>query len=228
MQHLLLSWSSGKDSAWTLCELRRRADIEVCGLVTTVNRDADRVAMHAVRRELLEQQADAAALPLDVVLLPHPCSNADYEAAMRHHFSDALQRGMTGIAYGDLALADVRAYRERLMAGTGLDAHFPLWGRDTRTLARDMLDGGLRARITCIDPKQMPARFAGREFDTRLLDELPEHIDACGENGEFHTFVTHGPMFDRSIDVIPGDTVERDGFLFSDLKAVQQRRTGNA
>lgn len=214
---VVVSWSSGKDSAFMLWRLLSRDDIEIVGLVTTINEAAGRVAMHAVRRELLERQAAALGLPLDTVLLPHPASNDDYEAAMHRAFDRARAAGADAVAYGDLFLADVRAYRERLMADCGLQALFPLWGEDTARLARDMVEVGLGATITCVDPKQLPAQFAGRAFDATLLADLPAGVDPCGENGEFHTFVHAGPMFPAPLAVSVGDTIERDGFVFTDL-----------
>ena len=214
---LLLSWSSGKDSAWTLHALRTHDEFEIEGLVTTLNEQFDRVAMHAVRAELLAAQADAARLPLWRVPLPHPCPNAEYEARMRALVERARAAGVTHMAFGDLFLEDIRAYREKQLTGTGITPVFPLWGLDTKQLARDMLAGGLRATLTCVDPKRLPATFAGREFDAALLDALPEDVDACGERGEFHSFCHAGPMFAHPIPVQTGETVERDGFAFADL-----------
>lgn len=214
---LLLSWSSGKDSAWMLHRLRRENAGEIAGLVTTVNREFKRVAMHGVRYELLEAQAEAAGLPLWPVELPHPCPNAEYEERMRVLIERARGAGVTHMAFGDLFLADVRAYRERQLAGSGIAPLFPLWGLDTARLARDMVDAGLRARLSCIDPKQLPRAFAGRTFDAPLLAELPAGVDPCGERGEFHSFCYAGPMFRRPIAVASGEVVERDGFVFADL-----------
>jgi len=214
---LLLSWSSGKDSAWTLHALRTRDEFEIAGLVTTLNEQFDRVAMHAVRAELLAAQAEAARLPLWRVPLPHPCPNAEYEARMRALVERARAAGVTHMAFGDLFLEDIRAYREKQLAGTGITPVFPLWGLDTKQLARDMLAGGLRATLTCVDPKRLPAAFAGRAFDAALLDALPEDVDACGERGEFYSFCHAGPMFAQAITVQAGETVERDGFVFADL-----------
>ena len=213
----LLSWSSGKDSAWALHVLKQRGDLDVVGLLTTLNQVHDRVAMHAVRHELLKLQAAAAGLPLLVVPIPSPCSNEDYEAAMRVALGRAVEMGVTRMAFGDLFLADIRAYREQKLAGTGIEPVFPLWGLPTPELARDMLSGGLRARLTCVDPKQLPARFAGREFELQLLRELPVAVDPCGERGEFHTFAYDGPMFSQRIAIESGKVVERDGFIFADL-----------
>jgi uncharacterized protein (TIGR00290 family) len=213
----LLSWSSGKDSAWALHVLRQRSDLDVVGLLTTLNQVHDRVAMHAVRHELLKLQAAAAGLPLLVVPIPSPCSNEEYEAAMRGALARAVEMGVTRMAFGDLFLEDIRAYREQKLAGTGIEPVFPLWGLPTPELARDMLSGGLRARLTCVDPKQLPARFAGREFELQLLRELPVAVDPCGERGEFHTFAYDGPMFSQPIAIESGKVVERDGFIFADL-----------
>lgn len=213
----LLSWSSGKDSAWTLHQLRERDDVEVVGLLTTLNESADRVAMHAVRRELLEAQAAAADLPLWAVDLPWPCSNEQYEARMSAACERAVKAGVTQMAFGDLFLEDVRSYREEKLAPTGLKPIFPLWGRPTEALARRMLADGLQSRITCVNPELAPAEWVGREWDAALLDELPEGVDPCGENGEFHTFVHAGPMFSAPIEIELGEIVERDGFRFADL-----------
>jgi uncharacterized protein (TIGR00290 family) len=216
-RRLLLSWSSGKDSAWALHVLRQQSEVEVVGLLTTFNAAASRVAMHAVREELLDRQAMAARLPVWKVPLPWPCSNEEYEALMAGVFDRARAEGIDEIAYGDLFLEDIRAYREARHAGTGVGLRFPLWGLDTRALAQDMLAGGLRATITCVDPRQLPASFAGRPFDQALLDDLPATVDPCGERGEFHTFAHAGPMFAMPMEVVLGDIVERDGFVFADL-----------
>ena len=216
---ILLSWSSGKDSAWALQRLRQAGEWNVVGLLTTFNESANRVAMHAVRRELVEAQADAAGLPLWSVELPWPCSNEVYEARMRQAVDQAREQGIVGIAFGDLFLEDVRAYRFKLLAGTGLEPVFPIWGTpaDTPALAREMLAGGLQAILTCVDPKQLDANFVGRNFDAELLSDLPPSVDPCGERGEFHTFCHAGPMFQRPIPVRVGETVERDGFCFADV-----------
>ena len=218
MKKILISWSSGKDSAWMLHLLRRQAQFEIAGLLTTLNREFDRVAMHAVRRELLEAQAAAAGLPLWTVPLPWPCSNEDYERVMRDLCRKAVAAGIQAVAFGDLFLQDIRNYRETQLAGTGLEPLFPLWLRPTDELAREMIAGGLRAKLTCIDPKKLAPSFAGREF-ADILRELPEGIDACGERGEFHTFAYAGPMFARAIPIRLGEVVERDGFVFADLLA---------
>ena len=215
---ILLAWSSGKDSAWSLHVLRQDPSVEVVGLLTTINEAYDRVAMHAVRRALLEAQADAAGgLPLVLVRIPSPCPNETYEAAMAAAVAEARARGITGIAFGDLFLEDIRRYREKQMSGTGLRLHFPLWGRPTAALAEDMIGGGLRARLTCVDPRVMPEDLAGAAFDRALLARLPAGVDPCGENGEFHTFAWDGPMFRRPVPVRSGEVVSRDGFVFADL-----------
>ena len=214
----LLSWSSGKDAAWALHVLRQAGAVEVVGLLTTLNAEFDRVAMHAVRRTLLEAQAEAAGLPLLVVPLPWPCSNAEYEAATARALAEARETwGVAHIAFGDLFLEEVRAYRERQLDGTGLTPLFPLWGLPTRALAQEMIAGGLEARLTCVDPKRLPPSFAGRAFDAALLQDLPLDVDPCGEAGEFHTFGHAGPMFSRPILVTAGEVVTRDGFVFADL-----------
>jgi uncharacterized protein (TIGR00290 family) len=214
-----LSWSSGKDSAWSLHELRR-AGVPVTALFTTVNAAFDRVAMHAVRRELLAAQARAAGLPLHVIEIPYPCPNADYERIMGTFVAEAKASGVTEMAFGDLFLADIRAYREQQLAGTGIAPIFPLWQRETRALAQEMIAGGLVAHLTCVDPSKLDRAFAGRAFDAALLADLPAGVDPCGENGEFHTFVSAGPMFCDPVQVRRGEVVERDGFVFADLALV--------
>lgn len=215
---VVLSWSSGKDAAWALHVLRRTAGVDVVGLLTTLNAEFDRVAMHAVRRLLLERQAAAAGLPLVTVPLPWPCENATYERLMERACADLRTRlGATHVAFGDLFLEDVRAYREQKLAGTGLAPLFPLWGLPTDRLARDMIAGGLRARITCVDPRLLAPEFAGTPFDADFLDRLPLGIDPCGERGEFHSFAWAGPMFSHAIPVETGEVVIRDGFVFADL-----------
>jgi len=216
----LLSWSSGKDSAWTLHVLRGDPRYEVVGLVTTVNRAADRVAMHAVRSELLRRQADAAGVPLRVIEIPSPCSNDEYEAEMGKCVAAAVDEGVDCFAFGDLFLEDIRAYRVAKLAPTGITPIFPIWDIDTTVLANRMIAGGLRARITCVDPRVLPREFAGREFDAALLASLPEGADPCGERGEFHTFAYAGPMFQMPVAIASGEVVERDGFVFADLLAI--------
>jgi uncharacterized protein (TIGR00290 family) len=218
MKRVLLSWSSGKDSAWTLHVLRQQPEIEVVGLLTTLNAEFDRVAMHGTRRSVLEAQAEAAGLPLWIVPLPWPCSNEIYEARMAEACKRAVDEGVSAIAFGDLFLADIRAYREEKLRGTGLEPLFPLWEIPTDELARTMIAGGLRAKLTCVDPKQLPASFAGREFDLALLRDLPPGTDPCAERGEFHTCAYAGPMFAVPLQLEPGEIVERDGFVFADFR----------
>jgi uncharacterized protein (TIGR00290 family) len=214
---VLLSWSSGKDSAWALHVLQRDAPGAVTALLTTVSEQYDRVAMHGVRSSVLRAQAEAAGLPLMAVPLPAPCSNEIYEERMTAAVARALEEGFTHVAFGDLFLEDIRMYREDRLRGTGLEPLFPLWGQPTDALAREMIAGGLEARITCVDPRVLDRGFAGRPFDSALLDTLPPGVDPCGERGEFHTCAIAGPMFARRIEVLPGEIVDRDGFLFADL-----------
>lgn len=217
---VLLSWSSGKDCAWALHVLRKRSDLEVVGLLTTFNEAFDRVAMHAVRRELVELQAAAAGLPLVPVMLPFPCTNGVYETRMAAAIAGARDQGVTHVAFGDLFLEDVRQYRVRMMEGTGIEPLFPLWGTpdDTPNLARQMVEGGLGAILTCVDPKQLSEQFVGREYDESLLAELPSGVDPCGERGEFHTFCHRCPEFKDWIAVSVGERVHREGFWFADLQ----------
>ncbi len=221
IKRVLLSWSSGKDSAWTLYRLQQDPTVELIGLLTTFNEAVDRVAMHAVRHRLVQRQADSAGLKLWPVPLPWPCSNDDYEARMAQALQQALEAGVTHMAFGDLFLTDVRDYRIRQLAGSGIEPLFPVWTTPsgTRHLAFKMLDAGLRTIITCVDPKQLDPSFCGRDWDPDFISELPDGVDPCGENGEFHSFVHAGPMFDRSIEVRTGDIVTRDGFCFADLVA---------
>jgi uncharacterized protein (TIGR00290 family) len=217
----MVSWSSGKDSAWMVHVLRARGDVELEALLTTINEPAQRVAMHAVRVELLEAQADALGLPLWKIPIPSPCPNEVYERVMADAVARAVAEGFTHMAFGDLFLEDIRRYREERLAGTGLTPIFPLFDADTAALAREMIAGGLGARLTCVDPRVLDRRFAGRDFDAALLADLPSSIDPCGERGEFHTFAYDGPMFSRPIDIETGVTVERDGFVFTDLQLVR-------
>jgi len=213
----LLAWSSGKDSAYALHELRNDPSLEVVGLLTTINAARERVAMHAVRVELLSRQAEAAGLPLWPVRIPEPCSNDQYERAMGEAMEHAKAKGIAAVAFGDLFLEEVRAYREKQLARCAIEPLFPLWGRDTKALAHTMLDAGLRAVLTCVDSKQCPRQFAGRAFDEALLKELPASVDPCGERGEFHTFAWAGPMFRRPIPVQIGERRVQGRFVFTDL-----------
>jgi uncharacterized protein (TIGR00290 family) len=220
-----LSWSSGKDSAWALHVLRNDPKHELTGLFTTVNSAADRVAMHAVRRQLLVRQAEATGLPLHVVEIPYPCSNEQYAAAMTALLDQAKAAGVGAMAFGDLFLEDIRSYRETMLAGTGVEPVFPLWGRDTSELSQEMVSAGLRAHLTCVDPKALPESFAGRSYDSELLADLPDGVDPCGENGEFHTFVHAGPMLSAPLAVKLGEVVHRDGFVFADILPVEEDRS---
>ena len=218
MKRILLSWSSGKDSAWCLHVLRQRGEYEVVGLLTTFNEEANRVAMHAVRRELVEQQAKATGLSLWSVPLPWPCSNEKYESLMSGACAKAVGEGIAGIAFGDLFLEDVREYRVKQMKGTGLEPIFPVWGMPTQVLAREMIASGVRARLTCVDTEKLDRSFVGREFDDALLADLPDGVDPCGERGEFHSFVYAGPMFEAVIPVSVGKRIVQDRFVFADLE----------
>jgi len=217
MKKVLLSWSSGKDSVWALHLLRQQPDIEVAALLTSFNSAAGRVAMHAVRRTLVDAQAARTGIPQWSVDLPWPCSNAEYEERMRGVCQRAIAEDITAVAFGDLFLQDIRDYRERQLQGTGLKPLFPVWETPTAKLARDMIAAGVKAKITCVDPAQVDRTFAGRDFDQALLDSLPPGVDPCGENGEFHTFVYDAPVFSRPIEVRMGEIVERDGFVFADV-----------
>ncbi len=216
-KRILLSWSGGKDSAWSLHLLRQDPSVEVVGLVTTVNSHFGRVAMHGFREALLELQGEAAGLPLWKVPLPWPCSNAEYEERMVAVHARAVAEGIEGVAYGDLFLEDIRAYRVAQLAPTGLTPHFPCWQIPTDELAVRMIDAGLRTHLVCVDPRHLDRSFAGRVFDRQLLADLPEDVDPCGERGEFHTFVSEAPCFSGSIQVRSGEVVERDGFVYADL-----------
>ena len=217
MKNILLSWSSGKDSAWALHLLRQQPDVQVVALLTTFNSHANRVAMHAVRRALVEAQAERTGIPLWAVELPWPCSNLEYEDLMRVACQRATAEGITAVAFGDLFLQDVRDYRIRQLQGSGLEPLFPLWQIPTKQLSREMIASGVKAKITCVDPSKLERSFAGQDYDSRLLQALPAGIDPCGENGEFHTFVYDAPVFSSPIQVSPGEIVERDGFVFADF-----------
>jgi uncharacterized protein (TIGR00290 family) len=220
-----MSWSTGKDSAWALHKTRLEGRVEVTALLTTLNKAFSRVAMHAVREELLEAQAEALGLALVKVPLPWPCPNAAYEAAMEQALAQARSAGVTHVVFGDLFLEDIRKYREEKMAGTGLTPLFPIWGLDTAQLAREMVESGLGAYLTCVDPRKLDHSFAGRAFDSKLLAEFPAGVDPCGENGEFHTFAFAGPMFRHRIPACVGQIEERDGYVFADVLAVEGWRT---
>jgi uncharacterized protein (TIGR00290 family) len=223
MRRVLLSWSSGKDSAWALHILRQDPAIEIVGLLTTLNAEFQRVAMHGTRLAVLEAQAAAAGLPLWIVPLPWPCSNEVYEQRMAEACDRAIREKVEAVAFGDLFLEDVRDYRIRQLAPTGLKPLFPLWQIPTDQLARQMIAGGLRARLTCVDPKQIPASFAGREFDADLLNDLPATADPCGERGEFHTCVYAGPMFNAHLLLEAGEIVHRDSFVYADFSVLPDR-----
>ncbi len=212
-----LAWSSGKDSAWALQVVRQSGEFDVLALLTTVNQTYSRVAMHAVRESLLEMQAAAAELPLIKVPIPSPCTNEIYEQVMGGAMTRAKAEGVFHVVFGDLFLEDVRAYREKQLTGCGMIPVFPLWGRDTRRLAEEMIQNGVSAYLTCVDPRKLDRSFAGRRFDSELLNALPPEVDPCGENGEFHSFVNGGPMFHRTIPVAAGEVVEREGYVFADF-----------
>lgn len=228
MKRVLLSWSSGKDCAWSLHVLRQQSGIEIVGLLTTLNTQFNRVAMHGTQRLVLDAQAAAAQLPLWVVPLPWPCSNEIYEERMQAACDRAIAERVDAIAFGDLFLRDVRAYREKQLQPTGLEPLFPLWDIPTGELAREMIASGLRAKLVCVDTAQLPASFAGREFDDTLLSELPERVDPCGERGEFHSCAYAGPMFANSITLTPGEVVHRDSFVFADFHLESLPATANA
>jgi uncharacterized protein (TIGR00290 family) len=216
LKRALLSWSGGKDCAWAL-ERLRGTPVAVEALLTTINEPADRVAMHGVRRELIEEQARSIGIPLWTAPLPWPCPNGHYEEVMANVCRRAVAAGIELVVFGDLFLDDIRAYRERMIEGTGLEPLFPLWGLPTAGLAREMLAGGLRARIACLDRRALDRSFAGREFDAGFLADLPRAADPCGENGEFHSFVYDGPMFRRPVTVKAGSLHEDGDFIFADL-----------
>jgi len=214
----LIAWSSGKDSAWALHEVRRAGGYDVVGALTTITETFQRVSMHGVRAEILRAQHAAIGLPSVIVPIPYPCPNEIYESRMAAALEDAKAQGVTHVIFGDLFLEDVRAYREQKLAGSGIAPIFPLWQRPTDALAREMIDAGVETYLVCVDLKQLPKSFAGRRFDHALLGDLPPGADPCGERGEFHSCVVAGPMSDRRIDVTVGETIERDGFAYADIQ----------
>jgi uncharacterized protein (TIGR00290 family) len=216
---ILVSWSTGKDSAWTLHVLRTLHPGAVAGLLTSINTSVGRVSMHAVRLDVLEAQAAAAGLPLRTIPLPDPCTNEEYERELRTSVASAVEDGFTHVAFGDLFLEDVRRYREDRLRGTGMSPIFPLWGKPTDALAREMTDAGVRAVLTCVDTQSLSRDFAGKDFAS-ALPLLPAGVDPCGERGEFHTCVTAGPMFSRALATRTGELVQRDRFVFADLSLV--------
>ncbi len=217
MKKTMLSWSSGKDSAWTLHVMRQDPDIAIDGLFSTINQEFDRVAMHAVRVALLQQQSDSIGLPIQLISIPYPCSDAEYAKIMSGFVEREIERGVECFAFGDLYLEDIREYREKSLSGSGITPIFPIWGSDTRVLSATMLESGLRAQITCVDPSQLAPKFCGREYDASFLADLPPDVDPCGEKGEFHSFAFDGPMFGHKIDIEVGETTTRDKFVFTDL-----------
>jgi len=209
----LMSWSTGKDSAWALYQLQ----LDLAGVFCTVNKKYNRTAMHAVRVELLKRQADSLDLPLTIIEIPYPCSNVEYAAIMSAFIDKLKKQAVEQVAFGDLFLEDIRDYRIKMHTGTGIKPIFPIWNKPTDQLSREMVNRGLKTVITCIDPKQIADEFVGQEFDHKFLDALPESVDPCGENGEFHSFAYGGPMFNKTIDITVGEVVHRDGFVFADV-----------
>ncbi len=222
----LMSWSTGKDSAWALYQLQQDPETELAGLFCTVNQQFNRVAMHGVRDELLQMQAQLLGLPLQIIEIPYPCSNAEYESKIAQFVAKAKAQGVLYFAFGDLFLQDIRQYREDKLSGTGIKPVFPLWGRPTDTLSKEIINGGLQAVITCVDPKQIAKEFVGKQYDLNFLQTLPSDVDPCGENGEFHSFVFNGPMFKRKIGINVGESILRDGFVFVDLEPDLSGRSG--
>jgi uncharacterized protein (TIGR00290 family) len=213
----LLSWSSGKDSAWALHVLRQNPGIELLGLFTVMNKKYSRVSMHATRLELLQVQTNAVGLPLQIIDLPDPCTNEEYEAVMGHFVADSSDRGVECMAFGDLFLEDIRKYRENQLKATGIEPAFPLWGIPTKELADQMLSAGLEAYVSSVDLRNLPSRFAGQKWSKDLIEDFPEDCDPCGENGEIHTVAVGGPMFQKSVSVRVGEVVERKGFAYADI-----------
>jgi uncharacterized protein (TIGR00290 family) len=226
MHKALIAWSSGKDSAWALHEVRRAGEFEIVGAVTTVTENFSRVSMHGVREILLREQLAAARLEPRIVRIPFPCPNEIYDARMAVAMEEVKAEGVTHVIFGDLFLEDIRAYRAAQLAKAGMNAVFPLWQRPTGVLAREMIDAGVKAQLVCVDRAKLPIEFAGRNFDVSLLSDLPSAVDPCGENGEFHTFVSAGPMFEREIAVRVGETIERDGFAYADLIPLVPAKAG--
>ena len=224
MKNTWLSWSTGKDSAYALAELMKSNDYEVTGLFTTVTEEFNRVAMHSTREALLEAQSHRLDIALRKVKIPHPCTNDIYEAKMRQLIDSAKKVGVECIAFGDLYLEDIRAYRERQFENTGIEPVFPLWGLSTKKLAEDIIQSGFKAILTCVDPKQLDGDFSGRKFDKKFLDSLPDKVDPCGENGEFHTFVYDGPIFSSAIPINTGEKLEREGFIFCDILPARETK----
>lgn len=218
----LISWSSGKDSAWALYKLQQETEIDLVGLFCTVNNEFNRVSMHAVRVELLQQQAKCIGLPLEIIEIPYPCSNNLYEEIMALFVEKAKKANIEHFAFGDLFLEDVRKYREEKLNGTGITPIFPIWGIPTDKLSKEMIGSGLRAVITCVDPKQIPKELIGREYNESFLNDIPDGVDPCGEKGEFHSFVFDGPMFKKHMEISVGNVIQRDGFVFVD---VAEKRT---
>ena len=216
----LVSWSSGKDSAFALHQVRLAGEFDVVGALTTVTEAFDRVSIHGVRQEILRAQCEVARLPLRIVPIPYPCPNEIYEARMAEAVAQAVGEGITHMIFGDLFLADIRAYREQKLAGTGLTPVFPLWQQPTLALAHAMIESGMEAYLATVDLKKLPAEFAGRKFDLGLLADLPEDVDPCGENGEFHTCVASGPIFSHALALTTGERVQRDGYGYCDLTMV--------
>lgn len=217
---VLMSWSTGKDSAWSFYQLQQQPEYELVGLFCTINKKFSRTAMHAVRVELLQMQADQIGMPLDIIEIPHPCTDAEYESIMQDFVDDVKKRDVEYFAFGDLYLQDIRDYRVDKLKESGITPIFPLWKQPTDELALEMIRGGLRAVITCVDPKQLNGDFVGREYNQKFLDDLPENVDPCGENGEFHSFVFEAPMFNEPINISVAKKVERDGFVFVDVRPV--------
>ncbi len=217
----LMCWSSGKDAAWALHVASRKNEVQVVGLLTTITEAYGRVSMHGVREEILDTQAEAVGLPITKVYIPSPCPNELYEDKMRAAMTAALSRGVTRAVFGDLYLEDIREYRAAQLAKVGMQPVFPLWGLPTRKLAAEMIESGLRARVSCLDPRKVSTDLAGMEFGKKLLEKLPEGVDPCGENGEFHSCCLDGPMFGKPVNVEVGETVDRGGFIFTDLKLVK-------